>query len=123
MVQIEQLGKAIAQMLFNRRSGNGGKNPELAESVYHSLKLDPAFLLTASPAAIRLHLDQDDGYGLARMELAAKTLIEESYLCASSADVRREKARELLEYIQRNDTTFSLERVVLLEELEKLEKE
>lgn len=122
MVQIEQLGKAIAQMIFNRRSGNGGKNPALAESVYRSLKLDPAFLLAASPAEIRLHLDQDDGCGLARMELAAKVLMEESYLSATSGPVCREKARELLEYIQRNDTTFSLERVALLEELEELEK-
>lgn len=40
MVQIEELGKVIAQIIFNRNSNDGArKNPELIQSVYTSLKL------------------------------------------------------------------------------------
>ena len=46
MVQIEELGKVIAQIIFNRNSNDGArKNPELIQSVYTSLKLDNDFLL------------------------------------------------------------------------------
>lgn len=121
MVLIEELGKAIAQMAFNRNSGNDGRNPALVQKVYHSLRVDPEFLLTATPEELRLYLNQDDESGLVRMELAAKTLIEESFLSSrsvsASASALREKAKELLEYVQQNDTTFSLERVALLEGL------
>lgn len=119
MVQIEELGKAIAQLVFNRHTGDDRKNPEIVRDIYHSLKVDPAFLLSASPDELRLFLNQDDGCGLARMELAAKTLLEESYLAPDSFPALRRKAKELLIYIQQNDNTFSLERVALLEELEK----
>ena len=40
MVQIEELGKVIAQIIFNRNSNDGArKNPELIQSVYTSLFL------------------------------------------------------------------------------------
>ena len=104
MVQIEELGKVIAQIIFNRNSNDGArKNPELIQSVYTSLKLDNDFLLNTPIDGIRTYLDGDDSCGLQRMELATKKL--------------RARAKELLEYIQRNDTTFSLERVALLEEI------
>lgn len=123
MVLIEELGKAIAQMVLNRNSGNDGRNPELVRKVYHSLKVEPEFLLTATPEELRLYLNQDDGCGLVRMELAAKTLIEEGFITSGTvsapAPVLRQRAKELLEYIQQNDTTFSLERVALLEGLKK----
>ena len=46
MVQIEELGKVIAQIIFNRNSNDGArKNPELIQSVYTFLKLDNDFLL------------------------------------------------------------------------------
>ena len=39
MVQIEELGKVIAQIIFNRNSNDGArKNPELIQSVYTFLK-------------------------------------------------------------------------------------
>ena len=64
------------------------------------------------------YLDGDDSCGLQRMELAAKTLLEESFLLPEAQGKKlRARAKELLEYIQRNDTTFSLERVALLEEI------
>lgn len=45
MVQIEELGKVIALIIFNRNSNDGArKNPELIQSVYTSLKLDNEFL-------------------------------------------------------------------------------
>lgn len=126
MVLIEELGKAIAQMVLNRDSGNDGRNPELVRKVYHSLKVEPEFLLAATPEELRLYLNQDDGCGLVRMELAAKTLIEEGFITSGTvsapAPVLRQRAKELLEYIQQNDTTFSLERVALLEGLKKDQK-
>ena len=102
MVQIEELGKVIAQIIFNRNSNDGArKNPELIQSVYTFL-----------------NLDGDDSCGLQRMELASKTLLEESFLLPEAQGKKlRARAKELLEYIQRNDTTFSLERVALLEEI------
>ena len=46
MVQIEELGKAIARLVFNRKNGNGlDKNPDLIEQAFTSLKTDTAFLL------------------------------------------------------------------------------
>lgn len=82
MVQIEELGKVIAQIIFNRNSNDGArKNPELIQSVYTSLKLDNDFLLNTPIDGIRTYLDGDDSCGLQRMELATKTLLEESFLC------------------------------------------
>ena len=108
MVQIEELGKVIAQIIFNRNSNDGArKNPELIQSVYTFLKLDNDFLLNTPIDGIRTYL-----------ELAAKTLLEESFLLPEAQGKKlRARAKELLEYIQRNDTTFSLERVALLEEI------
>ena len=117
MVQIEELGKMVAQMVLNRNDNDGAReNPELIQSVYTSLNVDTDFLLANTPDAIKQALDKDDACGLPRMELAAKTLIEESYLAQEPAGLRA-KAKELLEYIQRNDSTFSLERMALIEEL------
>ena len=114
MVQIEELGKVIAQIIFNRNSNDGArKNP-----VYTFLKLDNDFLLNTPIDGIRTYLDGDDSCGLQRMELASKTLLEESFLLPEAQGKKlRARAKELLEYIQRNDTTFSLERVALLEEI------
>ena len=119
MVQIEELGKGIAQIIFTRNSNDGArKNPELIQSVYTSLKLDNDFLLNTPIDGIRTYLDGDDSCGLQRMELATKTLLEESFLLPEAQGKKlRARAKELLEYIQRNDTTFSLERVALLEEI------
>ena len=53
MVQIEELGKVIAQIIFNRNSNDGArKNPELIQSVYTSLKLDNDFLLNTTASAL-----------------------------------------------------------------------
>ena len=104
MVQIEELGKVIAQIIFNRNSNDGArKNPELIQSVYTSLKLDNDFLLNTPIDGIRTYLDGDDSCGLQRMELAAKTLLEESFLLPEAQGKKlRARAKELLEYIQRN---------------------
>lgn len=72
MVQIEELGKVIAQIIFNRNSNDGArKNPELIQSVYTFLKLDNDFLLNTPIDGIRTYLDGDDSCGLQRMELAS----------------------------------------------------
>ena len=58
MVQIEELGKVIAQIIFNRNSNDGArKNPELIQSVYTSLKLDNDFLLNTPIDGIRTYLE------------------------------------------------------------------
>ena len=58
MVQIEELGKVIALIIFNRNSNDGArKNPELIQSVYTSLKLDNDFLLNTPIDGIRTYLD------------------------------------------------------------------
>ena len=119
MVQIEELGKMITQIALNRNSNDGAhKNLELIQAAYTALRLNRDFLLTTSLDDIRRFLDCEDSCGLYRMDIAAKTLIEESYQLPDP-DKKRvlHRAKELLEYIQRNATTFSLERVALLEEI------
>lgn len=120
MVQIEELGKMIAQVILNRNSNDGThKNPELIQILYTSLKLNRDFLLNTSLDDIRRFLDCEDSQGLHRMEIAAKTLIEDSYLYPDPDSGRMlRRAKEILEYVQRLDTTFSLERVALLEEIQ-----
>ncbi len=118
MVQIEELGKAIAQLVFNRQNGNNNnENPEIIGNIYHSLKTDLSFLLSHTPKEIEDELNQDDGCGLQRMELTAKVLIEESYLSSIPIPILN-KAQELLYYLQIHDNTYSIERMMLLQEIE-----
>ena len=48
MVQIEELGKMVAQVIFNRNNNAAGKNPELIQTVFENLKLDQDFLMNSS---------------------------------------------------------------------------
>ncbi len=118
MVQIEEIGKAIALLVFNRNEGNGpDKNPEIINDSFRSLKTDTQFLLAHEPDDIELALNQDDGCGLQRMELAAKLLVEESYLSPVPLPLLN-KAQELLYYLQIHDATYSLERMMLIQDIE-----
>ena len=123
MVQIEELGKVIAQIIFNRNANAARKNPELIQTVYSSLKLDQDFLMTTSPEEILRSLDNEDNGGGLRLEIAIKTLIEDSYLQPENQPQILLRAKELLEYLQAHDSTFSLERVNLLNEIEERLKE
>ena len=123
MVQIEELGKVIAQIIFNRNANAARKNPELIQTVYSSLKLDQDFLMTTSPEEILRSLDNEDNVGVLRLEIAIKTLIEDSYLQPENQPQILLRAKELLEYLQVHDSTFSLERVNLLNEIEERLKE
>lgn len=123
MVQIEELGKVIAQIIFNRNANAARKNPELIQTVYSSLKLDQDFLMTTSPEEILHSLDNEDNGGVLRLEIAIKTLIEDSYLQPENQPQTLLRAKELLEYLQAHDSTFSLERVNLLNEIEERLKE
>ena len=123
MVQIEELGKVIAQIIFNRNANAARKNPELIQAVYSSLKLDQDFLMTTSPEEILRSLDNEDNGGVLRLEIAIKTLIEDSYLQPENQPQILLRAKELLEYLQAHDSTFSLERVNLLNEIEERLKE
>ncbi|WP_278632187.1 hypothetical protein [Parabacteroides goldsteinii] len=123
MVQIEELGKVITQIIFNRNANAARKNPELIQTVYSSLKLDQDFLMTTSPEEILRSLDNEDNGGVLRLEIAIKTLIEDSYLQPENQPQILLRAKELLEYLQAHDSTFSLERVNLLNEIEERLKE
>lgn len=115
MIQIEELGKAIARLTLNRNEHTPDRDPELVAGIYRSLQVDRALLMETGPAELRERLDGDDKAGLQRMELAAKTLLEESYRAATDEGMLlRSKAKQLLAFVQQNDTTFSLERMALL---------
>lgn len=119
MVQIEELGKVIAQILFNRNNNAARKNPEMIQVVYDSLKLERDLLVSTPPEELRHLLDEKDGCGLQRLEIAVKALIEDSYLQSSPVQQRYLllKAADILNYLQANDNTFSLERINLLAEI------
>lgn len=119
MVQIEELGKVIAQIIFNRNANAARKNPALIQTVYSSLKLNPDDLMNASPADLIGSLDNGDGGGVQRLEIAIKALIEESYLQPEKQEEMLLRAKELLEYLQTHDNTFSFERVDLLDAIGK----
>ena len=109
----------IAQMMFNRQEGDGrGENPELARTALKSLKLSRETLLDSPMDALRQRLDEEDGAGLYRMELAAKILMEWGYVETDAPGTLFRKAKEILEYVQLADSTFSLERVALLSEID-----
>ena len=55
--------------------------------------------------------------GLQRLNIAAKTLIEESYLYPEKRREMLIRAKELLEYIQLHDKTYSMERVSTIEDI------
>lgn len=120
MVQIEELGKVIAQIIDQRNANAARKIPEMIQQAYRSLKIDDAFLLNHSAEEIVRALNGEDMAGLQRMELAAKLLLEDSYQHPREQQSMRLKAKEMLEYIQTNDHTFSLVRIQLLEEIDDL---
>ncbi len=118
MVQIEELAKVVLQIITNRNTNAARRIPELIQTVYTSLKLDRLTLMTVPPEELIRRLNSDDGGGIPRLEIAVKTLIEESYLYPGEEQDMLQRAKLLLEYIQTHDNTFSLERVSLLDELE-----
>lgn len=120
MIQIEELAKVVLQIIMNRNHKCRLANtPELIQTIYSSLKLDRPTLMTAQPEELVRRLDSDDNGGILRLEIAVKTLIEESYLYPDEEQAMLQKAKTILEYIQTHDNTFSLERVNMLDELER----
>lgn len=120
MVQIEELGKVIAQIISQRNTDAARNIPQQIQVVYDALRLDRNFLLNTSPDDIRRHLDNEDSGGILRMEIAIKALIEESYLLPDQQRIMLIRAKELLEYLQRADVTFSLERINQLSSIQSL---
>lgn len=118
MVQIEEIGKAVALLAFYRREGKAlDKNPTILSDAYLTIKTDSSFLLQHTPEEIATALDGDDGCGLQRLELSAKLLLEESYISTLPLPLFM-KAREIFYYLQLHDDTFSVERVMLLQNIE-----
>ncbi|MDR0844662.1 MAG: hypothetical protein LBN71_05525 [Tannerella sp.] len=118
MVQIEELGKVIARIISQRNSGATRQIPEQIQTVYDALKLDKDSLMNASLDDLCHKLDYEDSEGIRRLEIATKALKEESYLFSGQQRIDRLlRAKDLLEYLQKNDHTFSLERLALLDEI------
>ena len=115
MVQIEELGKVLAQLFDIRHDSNDGKSESLIDTLYTSLKIDKHQALTMDLETLRIKLDQGDHAGLQRMELIAKTMLEESFHNSIEARALLTKAKDILTYIQKSDQTFSLERVELID--------
>ena len=118
MVQIEELGKVIAQIISQRNTSAARKNPALIQRAYSSLKIDSTGLLNMPIEDIVSQLNGEDMAGLQRMEIAARLLIEDSYEHPESRHQMLKRAKEMLVYIQAHDQTFSLARVSLLENIE-----
>lgn len=118
MVQIEEIGKAVALLALNRNNRKErDKSPTILSGAYLALNIDSSFLLQHTPEEIIKTLNRDDGCGMQRLELAAKLLLEESYLSTLPLPLL-EKAQELFYYLQIHDNTYSLERVKLLQDIE-----
>lgn len=118
MVQIEELGKMIAQVIFNRNNNTTDRNPELIQDVYDNLKVDRNYLMTTAPDDILRFLDNEDQGGVLRLEIAIKNLIEDGLQQPKDQREMLLRAKELLEYLQAHDTTFSLERINLLNDIQ-----
>ncbi len=118
MIQIEELAKVILQIITNRNTNASRHTPELIQTVYNSLQVDRPTLMTVPPEELIRRLNNDDNGGVLRLEIAVKTLIEESYLYPDEEQAMLQKAKTLLKYIQTHDKTFSLERANMLNELE-----
>ncbi len=118
MIQIEELAKVILQIITNRNTNASRHTPELIQTVYNSLQVDRPTLMTVPPEELIRRLNNDDNGGVLRLEIAVKTLIEESYLYPDEEQAMLQKAKTLLKYIQTHDKTLSLERANMLNELE-----
>ena len=119
MIQIEELAKVVLQIIMNRNTNPARHTPELIQTIDSSLKLDRPTLMTVQPEELVRRLDRDDNGGILRLEIAVKTLIEEIYLYPDEEQAMLQKDKTILEYIQTHDNTFSLERVYMLDELER----
>lgn len=121
LVQIEELGKVIAQLISLRKVNNdAARKTESIRQVYSSLKTDTAFLLETPVEKIFSRLDEGARSGLLRMEIAAYTLLEESFLNPVLKDRMLRKAKAILEYVQMHDSTFSIERIEKISEIDSL---
>lgn len=121
MVQIEELAKIIAQLITARRTNNDAvRKTEATQQIYASLDTELDFLLESTPEAICAQMDEGGRSGLMRMEIAAMTLVEESFCNPVKKEQLLRKAKQLLEYIQLHDTTYSLERTEKIIEIDSL---
>ena len=80
MIQIEELAKVILQIITNRNTNASRHTPELIQTVYNSLQVDRPTLMTVPPEELIRRLNNDDNGGVLRLEIAVKTLIDDSYL-------------------------------------------
>lgn len=120
MAQIEELAKVIVQLIGLRSTDNPARQNNMIAEIYSSLKTDRNYLLQADPEAIYAAMDEGGHSGILRMEIAAKAMIEDSFVCADEKKHLLLKSKQMLEYIQQHDHTFSIERIDLLNEIERL---
>lgn len=120
MAQVEELAKKILQLINLRTMDNPSQQAALINEIYRSLKVNRDYLLQTDPETICKMMDEGGHSGLQRMEIAAKAMIEDSFMNPGEKGHLLRKAQQMLGYIQQHDTTFSLERVDVLNEIHKL---
>lgn len=119
MIQFKELGKMVTQMVFNRENHAEYKNRDLIQTIYQTLHLTQGALMTSSLEDLLRLLDREDNGGFFRMELAARNLMEESFIQPKERTALLKRSKEILVYIQQHDKTYSIGRVMLLNEIEK----
>ncbi len=107
---IEELSKAIVQLLQQRRDGNTDSSLKLIQRSYQTLNVDENHRLNADPEQLAEQLKQDAKPPYPFMEILATLLLEESYLTEQNDRVLLKRALTLLEYVDEKDDTYSLER-------------
>lgn len=120
MAQIEELAKVIIQLIQLRTTDNPARQATFISEAYSALKIDRNYLLQTDPESIYTALDEGNRSGIERMEMAVKIMIEDSYATPEEKEHLLRKAKQMLEYIQANDNTFSLERIDTLNEIKSL---
>lgn len=120
MAQVEELAKKILQLINLRTMDDLSQQAALINEIYRSLKVNRDYLLQTDPETICKMMDEGGHSGLQRMEIAAKAMIEDSFMNPGEKGHLLRKAQQMLGYIQQHDTMFSLERVDVLNEIHKL---
>lgn len=120
MAQIEEITKVILRLIQLRTTDNPARQATLISEAYSGMKIDRNYLLQTDPEAICTAFDEGNRSGIQRMEMAVKIMIEDSYANPEEKKHLLRKAKQMLEYIEANDNTFSLERIDTLNEIKNL---
>ncbi len=113
--QLEDLAKLIARMASLRKELELEKAEKLLQEAYSSLNLEETKVLGMD---LTQEMGDDPKTAFFRLELIADLLVESYYMHGNSV-LYLEKAKSLLNFIQENSSTFSIEIIQKLEEIER----